>query len=122
MILARASRVETENRQILHVLRQHEGSAVEHEDALAAAGAAEPEMFGKGCTERAAADNDEVERPQVAASGQTGGGAGSRVDGDARFVEGVADETSEDVAGERGGFSCEWHGDGVWCFGLADGN
>ncbi len=95
MILARAAGVEAEHRQILHVLRvTRRRSAVEHEDALGAVGAAEPEMFGESCTESAAANDDEVERSQVAASGQTGSSAGIRVDGDKRFVIGVAEITS----------------------------
>ena len=67
-------------------------------------------MLGKRCAERAAADNDEVERPQITAGGQTGGGAGIRVDGDERFVKGVADVTPKHVASKRGGFGRERHG------------
>src|SRR5437773_1096853 len=115
MILARAASIKAEHREILHVLGQYEGSTFEHEDALFAIRAAEPKMFCKGCTERAAANDDEVERLQVARR-QTGSGAGIRVDGDERFVIGVAEITSKNVAGERGGFSCEWHGDGLWWF------
>ena len=90
MIFARRAGVEAEHRQILHVLRQHKGSSLEHENALGAVGAAEPEMFGEGCAERAAANNDEVERLQVAASWQTGSGTSVWINGDESFVVGVA--------------------------------
>jgi len=35
--------------------------------ALATVRVAEPEMFGEGCAERSAADDDEIERPQLVA-------------------------------------------------------
>jgi len=81
MIAARPAGVETEYGQVLDVLGQDEGTAVEHEDAFAAVGAPEPEMLGECGTERAPADDDEIERPQIARR-EAGGGTRIRVDGD----------------------------------------
>src|SRR4029077_20487445 len=102
--------IEAECRQILYMLRQYEGPAVQHEDALAAVGAAEPEMLGDGAAERAAADDDEVKRPQIAACRQARSGACIRVDRDDHFVEGIADVATEDVTGERREFGHKRHG------------
>jgi hypothetical protein len=48
----------TNGREILDVLRQEKRPSVQHEDPLTAVGATEPQMFGNGRTERAAADNN----------------------------------------------------------------
>src|SRR4029077_6074164 len=120
MIFTRVTCAKTEHRRILHMLREHERSALQHEDALAAVGASEPKMFGKRCTERATADNHEIKRPQIAARRQTGSGASIRINGDERFIKRVAYVATEDVARERSIFSCKWHGDGVqWAVSFA---
>ena len=55
-------------------------------------------MLSQGRPERAAADHNEVERPEVPASGEASGTAGSRVDRNECFVEGVANVAPEYVA------------------------
>jgi len=108
MIAARPAGVETEHGQVLDVLGQDEGTAVEHEDAFAAVGAAEPEMLGERGTERAPADDDEIERPQITRR-EARGGARIRVDGDQGLIEGVANVAPQDVPGERGVLGRERH-------------
>src|SRR5713101_927036 len=102
MIHSRATRVEAKDWQVLDVLGQQEWPAVEHEGALAPAGAAEPEMFGQGTAERPAADDDEIKRSEVAARGQTGGAAGIGVNRDEHIVEGIAHVSSKHIAREIG--------------------
>jgi len=75
----------------------------EDEDAFRPAGAAEPQMLGDGGAERAAADDDEIERPHVAARRQGISvhvprvGAIGRIGIGERFVKRVADVSPEHV-------------------------
>src|SRR5262249_35144273 len=109
VILAWAAGVEAKHWYILYMLGQNERSALEHQNALCAVSTSEPEVFSKRCTERAATYDNEVKRSQVAASGQTRGRAGIRINSNECFVVGVAYIATEHVAGERGVFSCESH-------------
>src|SRR5690242_1026115 len=101
MIFSRPWLVEAEHGEILHVFRQQERARLKYEDALAAVAAAKPEVFSQGCAERSTSNDDEVEWPEVPASGQTGSGTGIRVNGDEHFVKGIAYVASEHIAGKR---------------------
>jgi hypothetical protein len=100
MIHPGAADIQAEDRQILNVLRQQEWPAFEYEDALASVSAPEPEMLGDGRTEGAAADDDEVERTEIAAWRQTAYATGVGVNGDEHVIERVADIAPERIAGE----------------------
>src|SRR5262249_54444750 len=61
---------ETQGRQVLLVLCEEERTRFEHQNPLAAPGTPEPQLLGDRGTERAAADDDEVEWPHVASRRQ----------------------------------------------------
>src|SRR5262245_45462570 len=110
MIFTWVTGAKPEHRRILHMLGEDERSALEHKDSLAAVRASVPEMFGKRGTECAAADDDEIERPQIPSSRQTSSGAGIRINGNKHFVKSVAYVATKNVARKRSVFSCERHG------------
>jgi len=88
------------------MLCEHEGTGLENENALAPAGAAEPEMFGDGAAERTAAYDNEVEGANVSACRETipvcvpRGSAKYRIGICQRFVETIANIPSENIEGE----------------------
>src|SRR6185295_1378218 len=102
MVHSCAACVETQHRKVLDMLGQQEWPAFEHENALAAIRAAEPEMFGEGRPKCTAANDDKVEWAQIAPRGETGGATRVGVDSNEHIVESVTNVAPKRISREIG--------------------
>src|SRR5207247_9110980 len=87
-----SGRRQTQRRQVLGMLGEHERAGLENEDTVTAKVVAIEQMLGKRAAERPATDDHEIERPRTGPPGRAC----------QRLVKTVADIPAEHIVAEDG--------------------